>query len=72
VRYRCQFNFARAGNKFVIPGSPFPGWPNVHRSDNLARACVDTTGEQRAYINTPQTAADMNSILDTIGQKEMY
>lgn len=36
------------------------------RSDNLARDFVDTTGEQRAYINTPQTAADMNSILDTI------
>lgn len=27
--------------------------------------------EYAAYINTPQTAADMNSILDAVGQKDM-
>jgi len=42
------------------------------RAENQAKACDDTTGEHGAYINTPQTAADMNSILDAIGQKEMY
>ena len=29
-------------------------------------------GEHGKYINTPQTAADMNSILDAIGQQKMY
>jgi pimeloyl-ACP methyl ester carboxylesterase len=38
---------------------------------NLVQACQDTTGEHGKYINTPQTAADMNSILDAVGQEEM-
>lgn len=42
------------------------------RAENGAKACEDTMGEHGAYINTPQTAADMNSILDAIGQEEMY
>src|SRR5436190_22371739 len=42
------------------------------RAENKAKACTDTTGEYGAYINTPQTAADMNSILDAIGQEDMY
>lgn len=42
------------------------------RAENQAKACADTMGEHGEYINTPQTAADMNSILDAIGQKEMY
>lgn len=42
------------------------------RAENKGKACSDTMGEHGAYINTPQTAADMNSILDAIGQKEMY
>ena len=29
-------------------------------------------GEYGAYVNTPQTAADMNSILDAIGQEDIY
>lgn len=29
-------------------------------------------GEHGLYINTPQTAADMNSILDAVGQQDMY
>lgn len=37
----------------------------------FARSCADTMGEHGRYINTPQTAADMNSILDAVGQKEM-
>ncbi|CZR59458.1 uncharacterized protein PAC_09350 [Phialocephala subalpina] len=42
------------------------------RAENKAKACQDTMGELGAYIDTPQTAADMNSILDAIGQEKMY
>lgn len=42
------------------------------RAENKARACQDTMGEHGNYVNTPQTAADMNSILDAIGQDKMY
>lgn len=38
---------------------------------NYVHACQDTTGEHGKYINTPQTAADMNSILDAVGQEDM-
>jgi pimeloyl-ACP methyl ester carboxylesterase len=42
------------------------------KAENKAKACEDTMGEYGAYVNTPQTAADMNSILDAIGQEKMY
>lgn len=42
------------------------------RAENIAKACTEVTGEHGSYINTPQTAADMNSILDAIGQEKMY
>lgn len=42
------------------------------KAENRAKACEDTMGEYGGYINTPQTAADMNSILDAIGQDKMY
>lgn len=38
---------------------------------NFVKACPDTMGEHGNYINTPQTAADMNSILDAVGQQDM-
>ncbi|KAF2161983.1 hypothetical protein M409DRAFT_69483 [Zasmidium cellare ATCC 36951] len=38
---------------------------------NYVQACADTMDEHGAYINTPQTAADMNSILDAVGQEDM-
>ncbi|CAN8095369.1 unnamed protein product [Discula destructiva] len=38
---------------------------------NYVQACADTMGEHGLYINTPQTAADMNSILDAVGQEDM-
>ncbi|WYZ39669.1 hypothetical protein EsH8_IV_000010 [Colletotrichum jinshuiense] len=38
---------------------------------NYAKACADTMGDHGRYINTPQTAADMNSILDAVGQRDM-
>ncbi|EME40068.1 hypothetical protein DOTSEDRAFT_74809 [Dothistroma septosporum NZE10] len=43
------------------------GW-----AKNFVQACSDTMGEHGAYLTTPQTAADMNSILDAIGQEDMY
>ncbi|KAK4099092.1 alpha/beta-hydrolase [Parathielavia hyrcaniae] len=39
---------------------------------NFVRACADTMGGHGGYVNTPQTAADMNSILDALGQAGMY
>jgi pimeloyl-ACP methyl ester carboxylesterase len=42
------------------------------KAENKARACKDTTGEHGAYVNTPQTAYDMDYILDAIGQEKMY
>ncbi|KAK3998024.1 Alpha/Beta hydrolase protein [Cladorrhinum sp. PSN332] len=42
-------------------------WTSGH-----VQGCVDTMGAHGAYINTPQTAADMNSILDAVGQEDMY
>ena len=42
------------------------------RAENKAKACRDMMGEHGKYINTPQTAYDMNLILDAIGQKNMY
>lgn len=40
-------------------------------TQNFVKACSDTMGEHGKYINTPQTAADMNSILDAVGQENM-
>ncbi|KAI0813489.1 alpha/beta-hydrolase [Xylaria sp. FL0064] len=40
-------------------------------SKNYVRACAETMGEHGKYLNTPQTAADMNSILDALGQEDM-
>ncbi|KAI1876768.1 uncharacterized protein JN550_000840 [Neoarthrinium moseri] len=40
-------------------------------SQNYVKACQETMGEHGKYINTPQTAADMNSILDAVGQQDM-
>lgn len=42
------------------------------KAENKAKACEDTMGEHGRYLNTPQTAADMDSILDAIGQEKMY
>lgn len=35
-------------------------------------ACQDHLGAHAAFVNTPQTAADMNSILDALGQDGLY
>lgn len=40
-------------------------------SANYVKACSDTAGEHGKYLNTPQTAADMNSILDAVGQDNL-
>ncbi|ATY60396.1 S33 family peptidase [Cordyceps militaris] len=41
-------------------------------SGNLMQACADNMGEYGPHISTPQTAADMNSILDAVGQDNLY
>ncbi|KAI1360254.1 alpha/beta-hydrolase [Xylaria arbuscula] len=40
-------------------------------SKNYVQACAETMGEYGKYLNTPQTAADMNSIIDALGQDDM-
>lgn len=40
-------------------------------TQNFVKACPDTMGEHARYLNTPQTAADMNDILNALGQKDM-
>jgi pimeloyl-ACP methyl ester carboxylesterase len=41
-------------------------------TQNFVKTCRETAGDHGLYVNTPQTAADMNSILDAVGQKDMY
>ena len=40
-------------------------------TSNFLQGCQDTMGEHGRYVDTPQTAADMNSILDALGQEKM-
>ncbi|KAJ6788996.1 hypothetical protein PWT90_02592 [Aphanocladium album] len=42
------------------------------QTGNLMQACADNMGEYGPHVNTPQTAADMNSILDAVGQDNLY
>lgn len=52
----------------LVTDAPFMGgW-----ALNFAKSCAQTSGEHGKYINTPQVAADMNSILDAIGQEDMW
>ena len=39
---------------------------------NFTKACAETMGEHGKYINTPQTAVDMNNIIDALGQDTMF
>ncbi|KXT08261.1 hypothetical protein AC579_8477 [Pseudocercospora musae] len=51
---------------------PIHDSPEVYAwTQNFVKACADTMGEHGLYINTPQTAADMNNILDAVGQEDM-
>ncbi|KAL7787451.1 Alpha/Beta hydrolase protein [Trichoderma ceciliae] len=52
----------------LVTDAPFMGgW-----APNFAKSCAQNSGEHGKYINTPQVAADMNSILDAIGQEDMW
>ncbi|RFU79005.1 hypothetical protein TARUN_3236 [Trichoderma arundinaceum] len=52
----------------LVTDAPFMGsW-----APNFAKSCAQISGEHGKYINTPQVAADMNSILDAIGQEDMW
>ncbi|CAF9914390.1 MAG: hypothetical protein GOMPHAMPRED_008149 [Gomphillus americanus] len=47
--------------------------PEVYAwTKNFVQGCRDTMSEHGLYINTPQTAADMNTVLDALGQHEMF
>ncbi|EME38905.1 hypothetical protein DOTSEDRAFT_92189 [Dothistroma septosporum NZE10] len=47
--------------------------PEVYAwTQNFVKACEETMGEHGGYINTPQVAADMNSILDAVGQENLW
>lgn len=51
---------------------PIKDSPNLHAwTANFVQSCKDNMGEYLQYINTAQTAADMNSILDALGQEKM-
>jgi pimeloyl-ACP methyl ester carboxylesterase len=56
----------------VRASNPVTDSPEVYAwTQNFVKACADTMGEHAKYINTPQTAADMNNILDALGQRDM-
>ena len=57
---------AQPRNLFTDSGDLF-AW-----ASGFAQACADTMGEYSSHINTPQTAADMNNILEAVGQDDMY
>ncbi|KAH7035856.1 Alpha/Beta hydrolase protein [Microdochium trichocladiopsis] len=60
-------------NPLIHKGMRHSDFPEVQAwAANFAQACVDTMGDYAGYVNTPQVAADMNSILDAVGQYEMY
>ncbi|KAJ5673078.1 hypothetical protein N7507_002205 [Penicillium longicatenatum] len=66
AKTRDELSRVRAGN-VSKDSSEVYAW-----TKNFAQACHDTMGEYGKYINTPQTAADMNSILDALGQDDMF
>lgn len=56
----------------VRDSNPLEDGPEIFAwTTNFVRACADIMGEHGKYVNTPQTAADMNSILDAVGQNDM-
>ena len=51
---------------------PIRDSPNLYAwTTNFVKSCEENMDEHVKYINTPQTAADMNSILDAVGQQKM-
>lgn len=70
----CYPNAARRSESFV--NNPwnieFEAGEMYTNAENKVRACQDMMGEYGGYVNTPQTAFDMDSILDAIGQEKMY
>jgi pimeloyl-ACP methyl ester carboxylesterase len=54
------------GSKVIEDSPELYAWTR-----NFVQACAATMGEHGKYVNTPQTAADMNSILDALGQRDM-
>ncbi|PNP49823.1 hypothetical protein THARTR1_09353 [Trichoderma harzianum] len=62
----------RKARSISLSYDPLVDGPRLHPwTSNYVQACSDTMGEYGPYMNTPQTAADMNSILDAVGQENM-
>lgn len=60
---------ARKALSPVRDSDPIRDGPQINAwSENFAKACVETGGRHAEYVNTPQTAADLNYILDAVGQ----
>lgn len=55
-----------------IPSDPIAASSLYTWAGNFAQSCADTSGQHGKYVNTPQTAADMNNILEALGQENMY
>ncbi|KAL7947655.1 Alpha/Beta hydrolase protein [Trichoderma barbatum] len=62
----------RKAQSIALSYDPLADGPKLHPwTSNYVQACADTMGEHGPYMNTPQTAADMNSILDAVGQEKL-
>ncbi|KAM4065774.1 alpha/beta hydrolase fold domain-containing protein [Hirsutella rhossiliensis] len=70
---RCYPNKETRKSKFRIndPDAFTQSKERYAWTHNYVQGCVDNMGEHGKYINTPQTAADMNSILNAVGQQRM-
>ncbi|PHH72179.1 hypothetical protein CDD80_4720 [Ophiocordyceps camponoti-rufipedis] len=69
----CYPTQAARRNRFRFT-DPDPLSQSVTRyawTSNYVQSCADMMKGYGKYLNTPQTAADMNSILDAVGQKDM-
>jgi pimeloyl-ACP methyl ester carboxylesterase len=53
-------------NDVILDGPEIYAW-----TQNYVRACRDSSHYHGRYVNTPQIAADMNTILDFLGQEFM-
>ncbi|KJZ75769.1 hypothetical protein HIM_04926 [Hirsutella minnesotensis 3608] len=70
---KCYPNQATRRNKFRMsdPDAYSRSEERFAWTQNYVQGCVDMMGEHGKYINTPQVAADMNSILNAVGQSSL-
>jgi len=62
----------RRGLSSTLDGTSIENSGEVYAwTAGFVQGCADTMGNYGKYVNTPQVAADMNSILDVVGQEDM-